>query len=72
MIRVSTGSGGVRVRLPADLSATIDLESGSGGFDVDFPLQLVRKNEDSLSGRIGEGKGRISIETGSGDITISK
>ncbi len=71
-LSVSTGSGGVRVRLPADLSATIDLESGSGGFDVDFPLQLVRKNEDSLSGRIGEGKGRISIETGSGDITISK
>ncbi len=71
-LTVSTGSGAVRVRLPDNPSATIDLESGSGGFDVDFPLQLVRKDEDSLTGRIGDGKGRISIETGSGDITISQ
>ncbi len=69
---VSTGSGSVLVRMPETVSATIDLDTGSGEFEVNFPLQLVRKGENSLTGRIGDGKGRISIETGSGDITISK
>lgn len=71
-LSISTGSGGVMVRVPDTLSAMIDLESGSGEFEVSFPVQLLRKDEDSISGRIGEGRGRISIETGSGDITISK
>jgi len=71
-LEVSTGSGSVLVRVPDNLSATIELESGSGEFEVGFPMQLLRKDEDSLTGRIGEGKGRISIETGSGDIRIAK
>lgn len=71
-LSVSTGSGSVLVRVPDTLSAMINLESGSGEFEVSFPMQLLRKDEDSISGRIGEGQGRISIETGSGDITISR
>ncbi len=69
---VSTGSGSVRVRGLEGWNATLDLETGSGDFTVDFPMQLVRREQDRITGRIGEGRGRVTIETGSGDITITK
>lgn len=69
---VETGSGDVTLRLPESLDATLDLDTGSGDLTVDFPLQLIKKSEGNIRGRIGEGKGRISVETGSGDISLTK
>lgn len=71
-LTVETGSGDVYVRLPEAVSAMVDLETGSGDFDLAIPLTLVRKSEDQLQGRLGEGRGRIQIETGSGDITLAR
>lgn len=71
-LNVETGSGDIRVRISESVSAMIELSTGSGDFQVDFPLQLIRRGEDELRGRIGDGKGRITIETGSGDITITR
>jgi hypothetical protein len=50
----------------------VDLDTGSGGFEVGLPLELVRKDENSLRGRIGDGRARIHVETGSGDIALLK
>jgi lia operon protein LiaG len=72
LVEVETGSGDVTLRLPDPADATVDLDTGSGSFTVDFPLQLIRKSDSHLRGRLGEGKGRISIETGSGDISLTK
>jgi lia operon protein LiaG len=69
---VETGSGDVTIRVAADVDASIELSTGSGDFEVDFPLTLTRRSDNSLSGRMGNGKGRITIETGSGDIAIKK
>jgi hypothetical protein len=71
-VSVETGSGNVSLRLPESLDATVDLDTGSGDLTVDFPLQLIRKSEGAIRGRIGAGNGRISIETGSGDISLTK
>ncbi len=71
-VSVSTGSGDVTIRLPEGLGATVDLDTGSGDFTLDFPLELVRKSEGALRGRVGDGRGRIQIETGSGDISLIK
>lgn len=71
-VAVSTGSGDVTIRLPEGLGATVDLDTGSGDFTLDFPLELVRKSEGALRGRVGDGRGRIQIETGSGDINLIK
>jgi lia operon protein LiaG len=67
---IDTGSGGVTVRLPADLGATLDVETGSGGIDVDFPVMVTRRARDELRGEIGDGRGSIKIDTGSGSIRI--
>lgn len=71
-VRVETGSGDVTLRLPEPVDATVELDTGSGELTIDFPLQLIKKSEGNIRGRIGEGKGRISIETGSGDISLTK
>lgn len=71
-LSVQTGSGDVTIHLPDGTSALLDLDTGSGDFSVDVPLQLIKKGEGSLRGRIGDGRGRIHIETGSGDIALVK
>jgi hypothetical protein len=72
LLHVETGSGNVTIHLPEDIGATVDLDTGSGEFNLDFPLQLTRKSEGNLRGRLGDGRGRIEIETGSGDIALVK
>lgn len=69
---VETGSGDVTLRLPDNVDATVDLDTGSGDLTIDFPLQLIKKSEGAIRGRLGAGNGRISVETGSGDISLTK
>jgi DUF4097 and DUF4098 domain-containing protein YvlB len=70
--QVETGSGNVVLRLPAEPSATVDLDTSSGELTIDFPMQLIRRSESNIRGRIGSGQGRISVETGSGNISLVK
>ena len=71
-LKVETGSGGATIRVPATLSAEIDAETGSGGFSTDFEVTTRRVGRNHISGRIGDGKGRISIEAGSGSVRLLK
>lgn len=71
-VSVETGSGDVTLRLTEAVDATVDLDTGSGDLTIDFPLQLIKKSEGNIRGRIGAGKGRISVETGSGNISLTK
>ncbi|MGH7752117.1 MAG: DUF4097 family beta strand repeat-containing protein [Gemmatimonadales bacterium] len=67
---VDTGSGGVTLRIPQSLGAEIDIETGSGGIDLDFPVQLTRVSRDHVQGKIGDGRGSIRIDTGSGGVRL--
>ncbi len=69
-IVVDTGSGGVTLRLPDGTSAEVEADSGSGGIDVDFPIQVVSQRRNYLRGVMGDGRGRIEIDTGSGRIRV--
>lgn len=69
---VDTGSGGVSIRLPADLSARLAIETGSGGIHTDFPVMVTRRARDELHGTVGDGRGSIEIDTGSGSVRILK
>ncbi len=71
-LEAETGSGDITLRLPEGINATVDLETSSGDLTLDFPVQLIRKEESSLRGRLGDGKGRIAVESGSGDISLLK
>jgi hypothetical protein len=71
-IAIDAGSGGVTLRLPAAQGADIDIETGSGGVDSDFTVQTTRLSRNNLRGQIGDGKGRIKIESGSGTVRLIK
>jgi hypothetical protein len=67
---VDTGSGSVTIRAPASLGAEVELDTGSGGIDVDFEVEVRSVRRDSMTGRIGDGRGSIRIDTGSGSIRL--
>ncbi len=72
-LRVSTGSGDVTLKVPPTVGAEVDLETGSGDIDLGgLTLQVRRIEQDHVTGTLGDGKGRLSVETGSGDVRLLK
>jgi hypothetical protein len=69
---VDTGSGSVTIRAPADLGGEVDIETGSGGIDMDFAVQVRSVRRDHVQGTLGDGRGRIRIDTGSGGVRLIK
>jgi len=63
-----TGSGSVTLSAPSTLGAEFDIQTGSGGIDVDFPHESFRVERDHVTGKVGDGRGRIRIDTGSGGV----
>lgn len=72
-LRVSTGSGDVTLKVPPTVGAEVDLETGSGDIDLGgLTLQVRRIQHDHVSGTLGDGRGRLSVETGSGNVRLLK
>ena len=71
-VNVQTGSGDVTLKLPQNLGAEVDIETSSGDIETDFSVSVTRHARDHLTGRIGDGQGKIAIETGSGGIKLLK
>jgi lia operon protein LiaG len=69
-VNVDAGSGPVSLRLPANAGAEVEIETGSGGIETDFPIQVSRWERNYLRGRLGDGKGRIRIDSGSGKVRL--
>ncbi len=67
---VDTGSGDVTIRAPATLGAQLRVDTGSGGIETDFPVAVTRRSRNELVGTLGDGDGRIEVETGSGSVTL--
>ena len=71
-LRIDSGSGGITLGIPESLGATIRIDTGSGGIDTDIPIQVRKAERNYLSGTIGDGKGEIVIETGSGGVRLRR
>jgi hypothetical protein len=71
-LEVDTGSGSVTIRAPEDLGGMVNLDTGSGGIDMDFAVQVRSVRRDHVQGTLGDGRGTIHIETGSGGIRLLK
>jgi hypothetical protein len=69
-LEVATGSGDVSIVAPPTTSARLDIETGSGDIESDFPLAVTRSGRHHLTGTIGDGKGRVSVDTGSGGVRL--
>jgi len=71
-LRVQTGSGDVAISAPPSLGARVEFESGSGDIESEFPLTLTRTGRDGTIATVGDGKGAILVETGSGSLRLRK
>jgi lia operon protein LiaG len=71
-LHVDTGSGSVTIHAPATLGAMVRVESSRDHIDSDFPLELTHRSDDAIEGRIGDGRGRIDIDTGSGSVRLMR
>ena len=65
-----TGSGDVTLEIGPNLGASLDIETGSGDIDIDAPHQATRNRRNEFRGTVGDGKGTVIIETGSGDVRV--
>ena len=69
---VSTLSGEVTLRLPADSDARVRLQSASGAVRTEFDsLRTVKAPAShTVSGNVGAGTGHVSVTTMSGAVTL--
>ena len=56
----------------ASAGGTVDLQSSSGDIESAFEISTTRIERDTLRGTFGDGRGRIAVETGSGDVSLLK
>lgn len=68
----NTGSGGIDLRLPSDLGAQLDLETGSGTVDVGFPVEGEETRQSVLGVIGGGGDTSIYARTSSGNIRVTR
>jgi lia operon protein LiaG len=69
-LEIESGSGDVSVTIPKTLGADLSIETGSGRIETNLTLETSVRKHDVLVGRIGDGQGRIAIETASGTVSI--
>jgi hypothetical protein len=71
-VRVGTVSGEVALRLPESTSAEVTLSAAAGRIDTSFPE--LRRQERAMTkvvaGKLGDGAGRLSVNTVSGGVTL--
>jgi DUF4097 and DUF4098 domain-containing protein YvlB len=71
-LEADTGSGRFVLHVPESLGAEVTIESGRRGLDVDFPMTITRRSDDYVRGTIGDGRGEIRIDTGSGGVRLRR
>jgi len=71
-MNVDSGSGDVTIRIPETLGARLDVDAGSGGVESEMTIKVTAYESDRLVGTLGDGKGSIRIESGSGTVHLRK
>jgi len=73
-LRLDSSSGDITVGLPTDAGFELAADTSSGDIDVGFPMTVTGSldNRDDVSGTVGAGTHRLSVDTSSGDIQIER
>lgn len=69
-LAVESGSGEIEISVPRGFGAEVSMETGSGSLETEMPIEIRKKSRNELHGTIGDGRGKLSLETGSGSIVI--
>lgn len=72
---ITTGDGGVMLRLPEGFSANVDAHTGDGaittsGVDLLTPSRSPEQERHNVRGRIGQGGEMLTVRTGDGSINL--
>jgi DUF4097 and DUF4098 domain-containing protein YvlB len=71
--RLETGDGSVRLAMPGDLAADVDLHTNDGHIDLDMPVTASGKlRENEVHGKLNGGGSPLTIRTGDGSIHLGK
>ncbi|MEZ4650865.1 MAG: DUF4097 family beta strand repeat-containing protein [Candidatus Eisenbacteria bacterium] len=69
---VDTGSGGIDLILPEDASADVVAETGNGRVEVDVEgATFHHRDKEEVALEVGHGDARVSLDSGSGHISIT-
>ena len=70
---LSTGDGGLTLRVPDDLAADVDLHTGDGKIDLGVPVAISgRLGEKTIKGQLNGGGKLLTLRTGDGSIHLDK
>jgi DUF4097 and DUF4098 domain-containing protein YvlB len=68
---IRTSSGDVTLELPSTASLRLNARSDSGSIDTSLPISMEgTSDKQQLRAKIGDGKARAEVETGTGNITV--
>lgn len=71
--RVNTGDGSVRLSLPTDLAADLDLHTGDGHVSYDFPLTVSGSASHSdVRAKLNGGGPSLVVRSGDGSISLAR
>ena len=71
-LRLASVNGTVRVGLPADANAEIDVRTVNGSFKSDFPVVAQSFMSHHIQGRVGSGGRELKLETVNGSVHLTK
>jgi DUF4097 and DUF4098 domain-containing protein YvlB len=69
-VDLATVNGSVALRLPRGFSARLELETVTGGMNVDFPITISGGLPRRISTTLGDGGPLVRVETTGGGIRI--
>ena len=70
---LSSGDGGITLRIPEDLGAELDARAGDGRVVVDVPVTVTGKvSRSAVRGKLAGGGGSLRLHTGDGSIRLQR
>ena len=68
---MTTYNGSIDLKTPPNVSAAVNLSTYNGSIKTELPITLIGKvSKNQLNGKIGEGLGKLKLETYNGSIQI--
>jgi DUF4097 and DUF4098 domain-containing protein YvlB len=70
-IIMTTHNGSINLKTPPNISAAVNLSTHNGSINTELPITLIGKvSKNKINGKIGDGQGKLKLETHNGSIKI--